>query len=244
MIKNIKKLQQKKYRLRESRFLIEGVHLIEEALAADVGIDMLVKSEEAPLLPFDIGEHRVVEVEASVFTTLSETQTPQGWLAVCKMPTDTPMIEGDVLLLDGLSDPGNVGTIIRTAEAAGMAGIYVSEDTVDLYNDKVIRATQGALFHIPVVAGNLKTIVFSLQEKGIPVYSTAAHAECSYQDVQPRQAYALLLGNEAQGLSSELANITDQTVSIPIFGKTESLNVAVAAGVLMYGWLNQREEQR
>nr|WP_160141684.1 TrmH family RNA methyltransferase [Salicibibacter halophilus] len=146
LIKKIKKYRQKKYRMKERRFLVEGVHLVEEALAANAYVDMLVTSEEAPLLSVDIGDHRVVEVSGSVFAMISATESPQGWLAVCKIPPEDEGTNGSVLLLDGIRDPGNLGTMIRTAEAAGLAGIYVSEDTVDLYNPKVIRATQGPCF--------------------------------------------------------------------------------------------------
>ncbi|MBB6448280.1 TrmH family RNA methyltransferase [Geomicrobium halophilum] len=217
---------------------MEGIHLVEEALAADLHVEMLVKSEDAPWLPFDIGAQRVVEVKASIFEALSDTESPQGWLAVCLMSQQPKMGSGNVLLIDGIRDPGNMGTIIRTAEAVGMSGIYVSPDTVDVYNGKVIRATQGALFHIPIVAYDLEDAIRSLIEEGKVIYGTSMHAEASYMKAAPRESYALLLGNEAEGISPPLLRMVDKTVSIPIVGNAESLNVAVAAGVLMYGWLN------
>ncbi|AXF55849.1 TrmH family RNA methyltransferase [Salicibibacter kimchii] len=238
LIKKLKKLRQKKYRVKERRFLVEGVHLVEEALLSSVDVVMLVTSDEAPLLSVDISENRVVEVNASVFAALSDTESPQGWLAVCKMPAEPEVSSGNVLLLDGIRDPGNLGTMIRTAAAAGLAGIYVSEDTVDMYNPKVIRATQGAMFHLPVIVADLKKAVSSLKEEGIIIYGTDMHSEFSYRDAKPQGApYALLLGNEAQGISPELLSVTDKTVSIPILGKAESLNVAVAAGIIMYDWI-------
>ncbi|QQK80999.1 RNA methyltransferase [Salicibibacter cibi] len=242
VIKKLKKLRQKKYRMKERRFLVEGVHLVEEALVSNIAVDTLVTSEDAPLLSVDISAHRgrVLEVNASVFATLSDTESPQGWLAVCKMPAEVEVPCGNVLLLDGIRDPGNLGTMIRTAEAAGLAGIYVSEDTVDLYNPKVIRATQGVMFHLPVIVADLKKEVSSLKEEGIKIYGTDMHSEFSYRDAKPQGAtYALLLGNEAQGISPELLSSTDKTVSVPIMGEAESLNVAVTAGIIMYDWIHR-----
>ncbi|QQK77178.1 RNA methyltransferase [Salicibibacter cibarius] len=239
-IKKLKKLRQKKYRVKERRFLVEGVHLVEEALVSNVAVDKLVTSEEAPLLSVDVSGQRVEEVSASVFATLSDTESPQGWLAVCHMPAEVEVPNGNVLLFDGIRDPGNLGTMIRTAEAAGLTGIYVSEDTVDVFNPKVIRATQGAMFHLPVITADLKKEVSSLKDKGIMIYGTDMHSGVSYRDAKPQgeELYALLLGNEARGISPELLRLTDETVSVPILGKAESLNVAVTAGIIMYEWIH------
>lgn len=153
-VKEWKKLHQRKHRYEKKQYLIEGFHLIEEAYWTDQQVETIVVAEhvEAPKW-FD--DDYVVRVSNQVFAVISQTETPQGIAAVVKMSKVAQEHDKYVLLVDAIQDPGNLGTIIRTADAAGFSKIVLGQGTVDLYNDKVIRASQGSIFHIPIVSGNL-----------------------------------------------------------------------------------------
>src|SRR5699024_7511376 len=133
-----------------------------------------------------------------------------------------------------IQDPGNLGTIIRTADAAGFSNIILGRGTVDLYNDKVIRATQGSLFHIPIVQKDLTESIPRLKESGFSVLATTLQRAKNYRDIEPSEKTAIILGNEGSGVDETLINMADELVKIPIYGKAESLNVGIAAGILMY----------
>src|SRR5690625_734014 len=138
------------------------------------------------------------------------------------------------VLVDSIQDPGNLGTIIRTADAAGFTKVVLGNGTVDMYNDKVIRASQGSIFHIPVVSKDLREEITILQSKNILVLASALEHAISYESVQVTGKSALIVGNEGSGIKKELLEVADKIVKIPIYGKAESLNVSVAAGILMY----------
>ncbi|KPD01469.1 putative TrmH family tRNA/rRNA methyltransferase [Geobacillus sp. BCO2] len=138
------------------------------------------------------------------------------------------------LLIDAVQDPGNLGTMIRTADAAGIDAVILGEGCADLYNAKVVRATQGSLFHLPVVNGDLAQWIARFKEQGIPVYGTALEKAVDYRTVPLSSSFALLVGNEGSGIRPELLGLTTENVYIPIYGQAESLNVAVAAGILLY----------
>jgi len=133
--------------------------------------------------------------------------------------------------LDRVQDPGNLGTLIRTADAAGMDAIILGEGCADPYNPKVVRATQGSLFHLPIIKRNLATF---MDEIDMPLYGTALENAIAFKAVEPSETFALLVGNEGQGVSEELLGKTTKNLYIPIYGKSESLNVSIAAGILMY----------
>ena len=136
-----------------------------------------------------------------------------------------------LLLLDRVQDPGNLGTLIRTADAAGVDAIILGEGCADPYNPKVVRATQGSLFHLPLIKADLSEFIDELE---IPVYGTALEEAIPFKQVEPSETFALLVGNEGQGVSEELLGKTTKNLYIPIYGKSESLNVGIAAGILMY----------
>ena len=165
--------------------------------------------------------------------------TPQGIIAVIDLPLsplDWQPSGQRYLILDAVQDPGNLGTLIRTADAAAYDGVILGKGTVDVYNDKVLRASQGSLWHLEVVSLDiLQEARPAFEAAGIPWFVTALHQEAkAYTDVSTDQALALVLGNEGQGVLEEVIQVADQTIYIPMPGQAESLNVAVAGGILMF----------
>ena len=138
-------------------------------------------------------------------------------------------------MLDHVQDPGNVGTLIRTADAAGFSGVILGEGSADIYSTKVLRSMQGSHFHLPVVSANLFEVIDQLKKEKVPVYGTELNpAAITYTSIPESASVALILGNEGQGVQKELLTQTDQNVYIPLYGAAESLNVGVAGGILMY----------
>src|SRR5690625_1999316 len=232
-VKEWKKLHRKKYRIETNTFLIEGMHLIEEAFNSDWEIETVIVQEEMEA-PTWMNEENVVFVTKRVFKEISQTEAPQGIAAIVNMKTLIPKKEQYVLLIDAIQDPGNLGTMIRTADAAGFSKVVLGNGTVDVFNDKVIRASQGSIFHIPVVSKDLREEITILQSKNILVLASALEHAISYESVQVTGKSALIVGNEGSGIKKELLEVADKIVKIPIYGKAESLNVSVAAGILMY----------
>ena len=180
----------------------------------------------------------------SIIKSLADTATPQGVIALVRQPKRTLedfLIAGEgrpsahLLLLDSVQDPGNVGTMIRTAEAAGFQGVILGEGSADLYNPKSIRATQGALFQIPILTGvSLPQLLPLLHKAGYHSWVTTLEEAQFYSDLRVPARCALVMGNEGQGVSPTLLAMATQKVKIPMLGATESLNVGVAAGILIY----------
>lgn len=240
-IKEFKKLHKKKYREEKKQYIIEGFHLIEEAVRAGADIDWILFNKrgmvEWSLWLNQQPDELLVYVSEEVMVLLSELPTPQGMIAIVRMPDDEKKIKfsGSWLLLDNVQDPGNVGTMIRTADAAGLSGVILGEGSSDIYSTKVLRAMQGSNYHLPVIRKPLAEIIENFKEAKIPVYGTELNTEAiSYQKIAPRKDYALIMGNEGQGVTADLLEKTDQNIYIPIKGAAESLNVAIAAGILMF----------
>ncbi|WP_041138741.1 TrmH family RNA methyltransferase [Beduini massiliensis] len=228
-IKEIMKLKKKKYRDQQQRYLVEGEHLVEEALKAGVAETILALS------PVEHASVDVIEVSDDIISRLSSVETPQPIIAVCKMQGDNSLMkEGKrYLLLDDLQDPGNIGTLVRTAVAFGYDQVILGLNSVDLYNDKFIRASQGGIFYIHCIKQDLKTVISQLQNDGVSVYGTSLLNGKAIQEVNFQERLAILLGNEGNGVSEDLLSLTDQNIYIPIVN-AESLNVAIAGGILMY----------
>jgi RNA methyltransferase, TrmH family len=232
-VKEWKKLLTKKERDKTGLFLVEGFHLVEEALRSNF-IEQLIVLEQTELpRKWDFGDIPLTFVTDEVMKVLTDTETPQGVIAVCRQAqNEFPFIKSKkLLLIDAVQDPGNIGTMIRTADAAGMDVVILGEGCADPYNPKVVRSTQGSLFHLPILKRNLSQFIHDLD---IPVYGTALEGGVPFQEVEKQEAFALLVGNEGQGVSKELLSQTSRNLYIPIYGKSESLNVGVAAGILMY----------
>ncbi|GAB3803906.1 TrmH family RNA methyltransferase [Virgibacillus kimchii] len=232
-VKNWKKLHKRKVRKETESFLIEGFHLLEEARNSHWVIKEVIVQQKV-IVPDWCHSLPILEVSEQVFRQISRTESPQGIAAVVEMK-EAQIIDGDhILIIDAVQDPGNLGTMIRTADACGFSGIVVSLDTVDIYNEKVIRATQGSLFHIPVQQRELKTEISSLKDNGYQIWATALQGAVPFNNLDVPEKTALIVGNEGAGVKETLLAAADKTVKIPIYGKAESLNVSVAAGILMY----------
>ncbi|WP_077308147.1 TrmH family RNA methyltransferase [Terribacillus halophilus] len=237
-VKQWQKLKRKKERTKTNTFLVEGFHLVEEAITAGWTIEKLILREETELPEW--ASHLEAEtVSEHVFKSITETETPQGIAAVVQMQDKKLKRHNRILLLDAVQDPGNLGTIIRTADAAGYDAIYLGEGSADRYNDKVIRATQGSIFHLPVLTADLELLVPELQDIGYTVWAAALEGAVDYRAVSAPEKTALLVGNEGAGIDKRLIAQSDMAVKIPIFGKAESLNVSIATGILLYHTVNK-----
>lgn len=241
LVKEIKKLHKKKNRDLQKQYIIEGFHLIEEAVKAKVEIRWIFVNEKSKSECFQWlkqqNQEKIIFVSDEVIRSLSELPTPQGILAVVTMPEEilSHNYTGSWLLLDNVQDPGNVGTMIRTADAAGFTGVVIGEGTADIYSTKVLRSMQGSNFHLPILRNDLSTVAESFLAANKPIYGTELNEKAIIYDTLPKQeSFGLILGNEGQGVSKELLGKTTQNIYIPIKGRAESLNVAIAAGILMY----------
>lgn len=236
-VKQWKKLLTKKERDKTGTFLIEGFHLIEEALKQREQIVEIIVSDKIELPPrLDFGSNSITTVTDEISKELSDTETPQGIYAVCRETVDQTYVEKakSLLLIDAVQDPGNLGTMIRTADAAGIDAVIVGHGSVDIYNSKVLRSAQGSHFHLPIVPGNLEEWIETLKKRNIPVYGTTLENAKTYTEIAPQEEFALIVGNEGSGMNKDLLAKTTSNLYIPIYGQSESLNVAVAAGILLY----------
>lgn len=231
-IKNANKLKKKRDRDKTGQALIEGIHLIEEAYQSGIVIKQLfvIEPNRTDEALKDYAEE-TFEINMKVAESLSGTITPQGFFAVIEKPKYDVTQAKQVLLIDRIQDPGNLGTLIRTSDAAGIDLIVMEKGTADPYQDKVLRASQGSVFHIPVINADLKTFIADFNG---PVYGTALENAQPYKEVASQDIFALLLGNEGEGVNKALLNETSQNLTIPIYGKAESLNVAIAGSILLY----------
>ena len=233
VVKNAKKLYQKKYR--KSAYLIEGWHLFEEAVQAGVTIEKIfaLESYRNQLAAFP----QTVWVSEEILLDLADTQTPQGIVAVIqKEEVGLPDLhQGKYLFLEDVQDPGNVGTMIRTADAAGFTGVIVSDKSADIYSLKTLRSMQGSHFHLPIYRMTPADFVEEAKKSNLPILATTLSKESKdYRELPPLENVVLVMGNEGQGISSVMAESADQLVHIGMKGRAESLNVAVAAGILMF----------
>ncbi|WP_058302443.1 TrmH family RNA methyltransferase [Gorillibacterium timonense] len=250
-VKEWSELTGKKGRDKQGRFLLEGIHLIQEALHAGVAVRTVLydlekglSSELEPLLA-DAPQIELVGVSAAVLAKCSETETPQGALAIADKPSSglkelLADPAGFVVALDGLQDPGNVGTIIRTADAAGAAGVIVGKGSADPYAPKTVRSTMGSLFHLPVVEAALAPLLEEATARGVQVYSTGMASGLTCYDADFTAPVWFVIGNEGRGVSPEVRALVQQELSIPMPGQAESLNAAMAAGILLYEAVRQR----
>lgn len=233
-IKNYNKLKKKKERDKQGLAIVEGFHLIEEAVRSQIKVTQLfmIEPNRVPAELLEAAEE-VYEITQKVAEALSGTVTPQGIFAIIEKPQVDVTTAKQVLILDRIQDPGNLGTMIRTADAAGLDLIVLTKGTADVYQDKVLRASQGSVFHIPIQYVEDMSAWMSTFEG--PIYGTALQDATTYHKVASQQeTFALILGNEGEGVAPELLAHTTQNLTIPIYGQAESLNVAIAAGILMF----------
>jgi len=257
VIKEIKALKEKKYRDQKGLYFIEGIRFIEEAIKEKELISKVLVSEKIGEVKG--GKEILKQLEEANFSSIytvpnklylevTDTENPQGILAV--MHKKSVSIESVYdnknffVVLDSIQDPGNMGTIIRTADAAGATAVIVSKGCVDVYNPKVLRATMGSIFHIPICyCENILETLQSLKAKGIVLCAAHLSGSKSYFDLNYKNNIAIIIGNEANGISDSVAALSDELVKIPMEGKSESLNASIAAGLLIYEVLRCRMKQ-
>lgn len=240
-----------KERKKAGIFLAEGLKMFVEA--PEDKIREVYVSEEAaerfsglPEVADRLERTGYETVEEEVFRKMSDTQTPQGILCVIERPNYSPEqllgVEKPLLVvLENLQDPGNLGTIVRTGEGAGITGVIMSRGTVDIYNPKTIRATMGSIYRVPFVyAEDLQETVKAMKRRGIHTYAAHLEGKKFYDSFSFKEGTAFLIGNEGNGLSEELAELADEYLKIPMEGRVESLNAAVATALLMYEAHRQR----
>ena len=251
-IRRIAELRRKARLRRETGlFLIEGTRLCADT--PDASIEEVYVTEEwyrsaAPDLSGRLQGHPFTIVSEEVMAKAADTATPQGILCIAKIPVfrRQDLLGGEsssplLLVLEDLQDPGNLGTIFRTAEAAGATGILMSRGTVDLFNPKVVRATMSAVFRMPfMISADLAADLAALREEGIRSYAAHLGGDRAYDALPLTEGCAFLIGNEGNGLSDRLTQAADEKIIIPMSGRAESLNAAMAAGILMFEAARQR----
>ncbi|WP_019414213.1 RNA methyltransferase [Paenisporosarcina sp. TG20] len=228
----------RKERDKSGEFLVEGFHLVEEALKKpDLVLSIIIREGITIPKAWNVEDIEIIEVTMDIAVEIAETEHSQGIYAHCSQPkstTDQQQNWKKLLFIDAVQDPGNVGTMIRTADAAGMDAVILGKGSADAFNPKTVRSGQGSHFHIPIVKGDLSQWIQSCKYKKIAVYGTSLEDSVTYNDVEPQQQFALIMGNEGSGLSPEILVQTDMNLKIPLLGQAESLNVAVATGILLY----------
>lgn len=235
-IKSIAKLSSKKHREEMCLFIAEGEHLVEMALSSSFLIENIIMSESFYEKNKDRFSSDITLVPDSLFSKISDAKSPQGVMAVLKMPDTKNDIDcGKYIYCDNLQDPGNLGTVIRTADAFSFDGVIVSKDCADVFSPKVIRSSQGSVFNVKLIADADINTLASAQKKGFKVTSTALYGESvKLSDMKVSSDNIFVVGNEGSGVSKEILEISDEVAYIPMTGKAESLNVGVAAAILMY----------
>lgn len=229
-VKQWMKYKEKKHRDADKKFLIEGEHLLQEAHKAGI-IDCILVEEGSDGAV--CGSYETYEVSSDILKKLCSSVSGSRLMAVCRYPKEKELDGSRYIVLDDVQDPGNLGTIIRCALSFGYEGILLSKHCVDVYNEKVIRSTQGACFHLPVYRCDLKEGLAELKTKGIALYATALRKAVPLQELQVSKRHALIFGNEGKGIREEILLLCDVCVKIEM-ETFESLNVAVAAGICMY----------
>lgn len=253
LIKHIKKLKEKKYRDEYKEYVVEGLKLIDEAIKEGAEISEIIVCEGCDKselieshLKYEMARYECIYVPQNIFKMLSDVENPQGILAVIKLNNGEDEIKYDediILALDDIQDPGNLGTILRTADSIGLKQILVSKGTVDPFNPKVVRSTMGATFRVKVIeCENLKETLKETQKNGYKVMCTSLDAKHSIYKTDYNKK-VIVIGNEANGVSKEIQKLADEKVIIPMLGKTESLNAAVATGVILYEYVRQKVEK-
>lgn len=243
--------QKAKERRKDGVFIAEGIKMFEEAPAgwireAYVSESFYNKVTDAQMKKLD--QHSYEVVSDTVFQKISDTQTPQGILCVLNQPEYTFMDLGMLrnsqplmMVLEDIQDPGNLGTILRTGEGAGVTGVIMTRETVDIFNPKTIRATMGSIYRMPFLyVDSIGEAIEKLKRNNIQVYAAHLKGDRSYSELNFTRGTAFLIGNEGNGLKEETAALADTYLKIPMEGRVESLNAAIASAILMYEAHRQR----
>ena len=227
-IKLYKKLGEKKYRDSEKLFLVEGEHLVLEAYKANTLKEVILCNRDIDL---DIEK---VYVTDKVMKNISELSSKVDIIGVCLIKEEKLDYNKNILILDGIQDPGNLGTIIRSSVAFNIDNIILSNDSVDLYNTKVLRSAQGMNFHINIIRDNLSTIIPFLKNNNYIIYGTDVVNGIDLKSVKKDEKYAIIMGNEGSGISKDVKSQVDKNIYIKMNDKCESLNVAVSTSIILY----------
>ncbi|ALG49494.1 TrmH family RNA methyltransferase [Clostridium perfringens] len=244
LFKEIKKLKEKKHRIKSNKYLIEGLRFVEEAIKSKVSIDSIIFTEsfkeKNPDLFLKINENiKLIQMNEALLKQLCSTENPQGIVGVINMQNKELKSGELVVLVDKVQDPGNMGTIIRSAHAAGAAGIVMTKGTVDIYNDKTLRSTMGSIFYIPIVEDDSLDFVKSLKKEGYKLVVSSLQGKNNFFEENLQGKVMIAVGNEGNGVSDEVYDIADIKVKIPMPGEAESLNVAVATSIMIYEKIRQ-----
>ena len=250
VVKSIKKLKEKKFRDEKNQYVVEGIKLVAEAIEEDTDIDSVVVCEDCvndgtidKKLLYEIAKYKCIYVTEKIFDTLSDVSNPQGIMAVVNRNADNKEIDYSqdfIVALDGIQDPGNLGTILRTVDSAGLNQIILSKETADSFNPKVVRSTMGGIFRVNAVKSeNLAETLKDLQNHGFEIVVTSLDTDNSIYDIEYNKK-VIVIGNEANGVSNEIQDMADRKVKIPMLGKTESLNASVAAGIMIYEYVREK----
>lgn len=257
-IKYLRRLGSRRFREQEGKFLVEGVRFVEEALNSTWSVEMLVycrriiENQRGKALLENAASRGVsqIEVEDTLFGELAGTGTPQGVLAMVRQrgtTLDDLQAEGTpalLVLVDGVQDPGNLGTIVRSADAAGAGGVILLKGTSDIYNPKALRATMGSIFHVPVVQGlDAGDVMPYFTRRGIKTVAGDPRGEKVVYESDLTVPCALVVGSEAGGAGEAVLGMVSERVRIPMPGRAESLNVAISTAILLYEAVRQRGEK-
>ncbi|NLJ75068.1 MAG: RNA methyltransferase [Firmicutes bacterium] len=246
-IKWIKKLNQRKFRVQERAYYVEGVRLTEEAVCSGSATSLFFTSR---LLSTKRGKNlleraqaqgvRLTECTESVFSEITDTVNSQGVLAIVRKRHWPFVLKGLLVVADEIQDPGNMGTLCRTAVAAGASGLIVTSGSVDPYNPKAVRSSMGGILHLPIWSMDGEEAVQVLEENNVPIIAADLEQAVDCFNASFPQTLALVVGNEARGVSELMLTHAQMRVKIPLLGPVESLNASVAAGILLYEIVRQR----
>ena len=245
LFKYTKKLKERKHRTKENKYIIEGFRLVQEAFKAKCNIEYIIVNEGGKVkleeyLSQYINNIKIYEMRNELFSQLTSTENTQGIIAVASINNLISDINGDFYLLcDKVQDPGNLGTIIRTAHAAGVNAIILTKGTVDIYNDKTIRSTMGSIFYIPIIYDNDLNLLKKLKSEGFDLVATSLEESKNFFEEDLSGKVILSVGNEGNGISEEIFELADKKVKIPMPGGAESLNVGVATSIILFEKVRQ-----
>ena len=227
-IKEIRKLNQKKYRDLTKTFIVEGIHLVKDAYKSGNLLEVFIINGKE----YDINVETTYITE-NVMKSISSLDTPYDIIGICKYANENK-IGNKVLMLDDVQDPGNLGTIIRSSLAFNVDTIILSKTSVDLYNSKVLRACQGMNFHINIIRDDLKKHIIDLKNNGYKIFSTDVNNGKDLKSIKSLEKYVIIMGNEGNGVSKEISDLSDEKIYIKMNKNCESLNVAVATSIILY----------
>lgn len=249
IIKNIKKLNEKKYRDQMGQYIVEGIKLVKEAITEKAKIVKIVVCEDCEndanfekSLMYEIAKYDCIYVSKKVFDSITNVNTPQGILAVIEKSSKEKINynEDIIIVLDGIQDPGNMGTILRTVDSIGLKQIILTDACADPYNPKVVRSTMGAIFRVNIIESkNILETLKNTKKNGFKIMATSLDTENNIYTVSYDKK-VIIIGNEANGVSKKVLEIADEKIKIPMLGKTESLNAAVATGIVLYEYVRRQ----